>query len=181
VSVARETGAQHVREEEQLFRDFVTARQHGLLRRAWLLTGDWASAEDLVQGALLRVWPRWSRISATGQEDAYVRKVMLNLYLSGRRRRWSHEAPTADLPEVLSLDSYADVDVRVALTRAVAALPPRQRAVVVLRFVEDLSESQTADALGCARGTVKSQTSKALATLRSDPQIANLLEERPRA
>jgi RNA polymerase sigma-70 factor (sigma-E family) len=170
-----------VREDEGGFRDFVTARQHALLRRAWLLTGDWTSAEDLVQSALLRVWPRWTRISSSGQEDAYVRKVMLNVYLTGRRRRWSHEAPTADLPETPSLDGYAAVDMRVILTRAVAALPPRQRAVIVMRFVEDLSESQTAEALGCAEGTVKSQTSKALTTLRRHPQIAYLLEETHRA
>jgi RNA polymerase sigma-70 factor (sigma-E family) len=168
-------------EDERGFRDFVVARQDALLRRAWLLTGDWASAEDLVQGALLRVWPRWGRVTATGQEDAYVRKVMLNQYLSGRRRRWTREAPTAQLPEPVSPDGYSDVDVRMVLSRAVAALPRRQRAVIVLRFVEDLSELQTADALGCAAGTVKSQTSKALATLRQHKQVADLMEGTLRA
>lgn len=167
--------------EERGFRDFVVARQGALLRRAWLLTGDWASAEDLVQSALLRVWPRWGRVTASGQEDAYVRRVMLNLYLSGRRRRWTREAPTAQLPEPVAVDGYGDVDVRVVLIRAVAALPPRQRAVIVLRFVEDLSELQTAHALGCAPGTIKSQTSKALATLRQNQQVAHLLEESHRA
>ena len=170
-----------MREGEQGFREFVAARQRDLLRRAWLLTGDWAAAEDLVQSSLLRVWPRWARVSATGQEDAYVRKVMLNVYLSGRRRRWTREAPTAELPERVSDEGYADVEARVILAQVVAALPRRQRAVIVLRFVEDLSESQTADALGCAQGTVKSQTSKALATLRRHPQVANLMEETHRA
>lgn len=168
-------------EDERGFRDFVVARQGALLRRAWLLTGDWGSAEDLVQSALLRVWPRWGRVTATGQEDDYVRKVMLNQYLTARRRRWTREAPMAELPEPASADGYADVDVRVVLSRAVAALPRRQRAVIVLRFVEDLSELQTADALGCAAGTVKSQTSKALATLRLRPQVADLLEGMHRA
>jgi len=170
-----------VQEVERTFREFVDARQHHLLRRAWLLTGDWAGAEDLVQTALLRAWPRWARISATGQEDAYVRKVMLNAYLSGRRRRWNRETPTRDLPEPAQDDGYVEVDVRMCLARAVAALPPRQRAVIVLRFVEDLSESQTAAALGCAPGTVKSQTSKALTALRRHEQVAFLLEEMPRA
>ena len=170
-----------MRDAERSFRVFVVARQHQLLRRAWLLTGDWASAEDLVQTALLRSWPRWGRISATGGEDAYVRKVMLNTYLSGRRRRWTHETPTLDLPEPPPVDGYTVVDLRVSLTQAVASLPPRQRAVIVLRFVEDLSEVETAAALGCAPGTVKSQTSKALASLRHDQRVAVLLEEMPRA
>lgn len=166
-----------MRADEQSFRDYVVARQGALLRRAWLLTGDWATAEDLVQSALMRVWPRWERVTANGQEDAYVRKVMLNVYLSGRRRHWTREAPTAELPEPAPVDRDGDVDLRLVLTRAVAALPPRQRAVIVLRFVEDLSELQTAQVLGCAPGTVKSQTSKALATLRRQQQVAHLLEE----
>ena len=167
--------------EEQSFRDFVAARQGPLLRRAWLLTGDWATAEDLVQTTLMRAWRRWSRVTATGEEEAYVRKVMLNVFLTGRRRRWNGEAPTAVLPDKAPRDGYDDIDLRLVLTGAVAALPPRQRAVIVLRFVEDLSELQTARALGCSPGTVKSQTSKALASLRRHQQIAQLLKESHRA
>ncbi|MCW2673714.1 MAG: polymerase sigma24 factor [Frankiales bacterium] len=168
-------------ENERTFREFVVARERSLLRRGWLLTGDWPGAEDLVQGALLRVWPKWGRASSSGQEEAYVRKAMLNLYLSGRRRRWHAEAPVADLPERFTHDGYDEVDTRLSLTRAMASLPPRQRAVVVLRFVEDFSESQTALALNCAPGTVKSQTSKALAALRRFPDLSSLLEEHHRA
>lgn len=164
-------------DDESAFRAFVTARERSLLRRAWLLTGDWATAEDLVQTTLLRVWPRWRRISDMGQEDAYVRRTMVNLYISGRRRRWRGETPTFAVPEVAGRDGYADVDVRLALAGGLAALPPRQRAVIVLRFVEDLSEAQTAQVLACAPGTVKSQTSKALASLRRHPHIAALIEE----
>ncbi|MFN2536793.1 MAG: sigma factor, partial [Mycobacteriales bacterium] len=85
-------------ESEGTFHQFVLSRQRQLLRRAWLLTGDWAAAEDLVQGALLRVWPKWSRASRDGQGEAYVNKTILNLYLSGRRRQWTKEGPVAEPP-----------------------------------------------------------------------------------
>lgn len=170
---------------EQGFRDFVTARRRALLQRAWLLTGNWAAAEDLVQTALLRSWPRWRRVSGSGQEDAYIRTVMLHVYPSGRRRRWNAETPTGELPEPANGANQASVfdhvDLRLLLTRAMSMLPPRQRAVIVLRFVEDLSEAQTAHALGCSVGTVKSQTSKALASLRQQPQLTARLEEAPHA
>jgi len=166
-----------VRAHEVAFREFVAGRQQALLRRAWLLTGDWASAEDLVQTALLRVWPHWSRASSLGHEEAYVRAAMLNVYLTGRKRAWNRERATEHLPEPVCDDVSDVVDLRALLTRALATLPPRQRAVIVLRFVEDLSEAQTAELLGCAAGTVKSQTSKALATLRLSPALATVLEE----
>ena len=162
---------------EASFRAFVSARERALLQRAWLLTGDWAGAEDLLQGTLLRAWPRWVTITAAGHEESYVRRTMINLYISGRRRRWRREAPTLFLPEPAALDGYDDVDVRMTLMKGLADLPPRQRAVIVLRFVEDLSGAQTCAVLGCAPGTVKSQTSKALASLRRHPQVAALIEE----
>ncbi|MCW2706767.1 MAG: polymerase sigma24 factor [Frankiales bacterium] len=168
-------------DDERTSREFVRARERSLLRRGWLLTGDWAAAEDLVQGALLRVWPKWRRACSAGQEEAYVRRTMLNLYLSGSRRRWRAEAPVATLPERDAPDTYDAVDTRLTLAGAMASLPPRQRAVIVLRFVEDLSETQTALALDCAAGTVKSQTSKALAALRRFPDLSSLLEEHHRA
>ncbi|MCW2671762.1 MAG: polymerase, sigma-24 subunit, subfamily protein [Frankiales bacterium] len=169
------------READVAFRDFVLSRQRALLRSAWLLTGDWASAEDLVQASLLKVWPHWPRVVVNGQEDAYVRRVVLNTYLSSRRRAWHRERPTADVPDVESADALLGSDLRPALLTGLAALPPRQRAVVVLRYFQDLSEAQCAEALDCAVGTVKSQTSKALATLRRNPALVSLLEGADRA
>lgn len=154
------------------FEEFVATRQRGLLRAAWLLTGDWAAAEDLVQTALVRAWPHWRRLDDEPAAEAYVRRVMLNAYLSARRRRWRGETPTADLPEQPA--PAADADLRGALVDAVRRLPRRQRAVVVLRFFDDLTEAQAASVLGCSVGTVKSQTSKALAGLRRDPRLAGL-------
>lgn len=105
-----------------------------------------------------------------------MRRVVLNTYLTGRRRAWRREVPTAALPEQPSIDGLVASDLRPALVAALAALPPRQRAAIVLRYFDDLSEAQCADALGCAPGTVKSQTSKALAKLRRNSVLAGLLE-----
>jgi RNA polymerase sigma-70 factor (sigma-E family) len=150
------------------FQDYVLARRRSLLRTAWLLTGDWQTAEDLVQTALMRCYPKWSRIEP-GAADAYVRRTMVNLHASAWRRRWRGEVPTRQLPEHAALtDEYAATDERQTLLVALATLTPRQRAAVVLRYFEDLSEADTASALECSVGTVKSQTSKALAALRSN-------------
>ena len=142
---------------EQDFKDFVVGRQRSLLRSAYLLAGDWAAAEDLVQTALLRSWPHWGRLARQQGQEAYVRKVLLNAFLSGRRRRWRGEWATEVLPDRAAVPDLGGVDERTALLIALASLPPRQRAVVVLRHVDDLTERQTAAALGCAVGTVKSQ------------------------
>ncbi|MGN6253027.1 MAG: SigE family RNA polymerase sigma factor [Marmoricola sp.] len=151
------------------FDDFVATRSGHLLRTAYLLTRDHALAEDLLQTALARSWFAWSRIG--GDPEPYVRKVLVNTYASWWRRRWNGEQATDELPDHGSLDhserSAASQDLWAALGR----LPRRQRAVVVLRHVEDLSEAETAELLGCSRGTVKSQLSKALAKLRIDPSL----------
>jgi RNA polymerase sigma-70 factor (sigma-E family) len=149
------------------FQDFVLARRRALLRTAWLLTGDWHAAEDLVQTALMRCYPHWRRIAA-GNPDAYVRKAIANAHASSWRRRWHGEHPTAQLPDQADTDEYDAADSRRLLVSALGRLPARQRAVVVLRFYEDLSESDTAAALSCSVGTVKSQTAKALASLRAN-------------
>jgi len=160
------------------FRDFVAARSAALLRTGWLLTGDWFLAQDLVQDALTRTWWRWGRLRRQDCPEAYVRKVMLSVYLSWRGRRWRGEIPTGALPEVGDeRDAYAEVDMQQSVQAALAALPRRQRAVMVLRFFDDLTEVQTAEVLGCAVGTVKSQTSKALSRLRADPSLATVLAE----
>lgn len=166
------------------FDDFVATRSTRLLRTAYLLTHDRALAEDLVQTSLAKAWFAWARIE--GQPDAYVRRVMVNTYSSWWRRRWNGEEATAELPErgVGSGHRPADdvgVDDRTDLWRALARLPRRQRAVVVLRFYEDLSEAETAEVMQCSVGTVKSQASRALAKLRIDPTLApNSDEERVR-
>jgi RNA polymerase sigma-70 factor (sigma-E family) len=158
------------------FRRFVSARQRALLRTAWLLTGNWASAEDLVQTALMRSWPHWSRVGGGAGADAYVRRVMVNQALSWRHRRWRDELPTEHLPEGASPAS--DDDLSLALLAVIRQLPARQRAVVVLRYFDDLTDAQTAAILSCSVGTVKSQTAKALASMRSNPALdaADLLE-----
>ena len=151
------------------FRDYVAARQTALVRGAFLLTGDWQAAEDLVQAALVRVWPHWRRIIVDRADpDAYVRRVITNQFISGRRRRWRDEHTVAvmpDLPEVG--DAFAHADLKANLHALLLGLPPRQRAVLVLRFYHDLTEAATADVLSCTGGTVKSQTAKALASLRT--------------
>jgi RNA polymerase sigma-70 factor (sigma-E family) len=154
-------------ERDREFAAYVAARQRSLLRTAWLLSGDWAAAEDLVQTALLRTWRRWDRVAAAGDPDAYVRRVVVTGYLSARRRRWTGELPTAAPPETAAVDGYGAADLRDALGRLLPALPPGQRAVLVLRHYEDLTEAQTAAVLGCSVGTVKSQNARALARLRT--------------
>jgi RNA polymerase sigma-70 factor (sigma-E family) len=149
-----------------MFEEFVAARGQALQRFGYALTGDWALAEDLLQTALARAYPRWSRIRRDDPE-AYVRKIMVNTWSSWWRRRWRGEVPAARLPEVAGPDEASGVDRRQALRAALAQLPPRQRAVVVLRYHQDLSEAQVAAVLGISVGTVKSQAAKALATLRT--------------
>ena len=152
------------------FEAFVAGRGAALQRTAYLLCGDWALAEDLLQTALARVYPRWNRIIRDDAE-AYVRKVIVNTWSSWWRRKWRGETPTDQLPEHATTDPYADADRRDALRLALGRLPAKQRAVVVLRFHEDMSEAQVAAALGVSVGTVKSQASKALTKLRADAAL----------
>lgn len=149
------------------FEAFVSARGQALQRFGFLLTSDWALAEDLVQTAFARAHARWSRIESDAPE-AYVRKIMVNTWSSWWRRRWRGEIPAASLPDVMADDPYLNVDRRHAVRSALAGLPDRQRLVLVLRYHEDLSERQVAEVLGISVGTVKSQAAKALAKLRAD-------------
>lgn len=161
-------------DEPQGFRDYVAARQRALLRTARMLTGNQHTAEDLVQATLERVWPRWQRVARAGDPDAYVRKVLVNTYASWWRRKWRAEQPAGELPESLSgTDEFAHVDLADALRRVLPTLTPKQRAVLVLRYYDDLTEAATAEVLGCSVGTVKSQTAKALARMRlmDDPRV----------
>ncbi|GAA4716309.1 SigE family RNA polymerase sigma factor [Pedococcus ginsenosidimutans] len=159
------------------FEEYVATRGASLLHTAWLLTGDHQRAEDLVQTALGKTWPHWSHIAVSegGSYDAYVRKVMMTTYIAWWRRRWTAEYPTASLPErpasASGTPEAETTERRRDLLAALAPLPRGQRAVVVLRYFYDLSEAQTAEALGCTVGTVKSQSSRALAALRNSPAL----------
>ena len=150
------------------FDTYVHARSGALLRLAFLLTGDAHLAEDLVQTALVKVMGRWEQVTAGGDPHAYVRKVLLHTALGWRRRRWHGERPSDPLPDMGgSPDQTAVIDSRERLRRALLQLPARQRAAVVLRHYEDLSEQDVARELGCSVGTVKSQTARGLDRLRS--------------
>lgn len=151
----------------EAYAEFVRARGAALQRTSFLLTGDWALAEDLLQTALAKTYLRWDRV-VLHDPEAYVRRVLVTTYSSWWRRRWRGELPHGELPDGAGEDRWADVDARTALADALARLPRRMRAVVVLRFHEDLTEAATAEALGVSVGTVKSQTAKALAKLRAD-------------
>ncbi|MFF4795256.1 SigE family RNA polymerase sigma factor [Streptomyces sp. NPDC001276] len=152
------------------FEEFVTARGPRLLRVAWLLTGDAHLAEDLLQTVLAKVWSKWRKIGLENPE-AYVRKALVNTHMSWWQRRWRGEIPHEHerMPEGTGAgDPFDAVDLEQSLALAVRRLPPRQRAVVVLRYFEELSVQETAQLLGCHSGTVKSQAAKALQTLRAE-------------
>ena len=149
------------------FIDFVSACWLRLFRFAYVLTGDEANAEDLLQSAMERTYARWSRVSRMEAPEAYIRKLMLNALISTRRRPgWSREWPREVLPDRQLPSPDAGVVDHALLWPLVCALPERQRAVVVLRYYEDLTEAETAEALGCAPGTVKSQAHDAMRALR---------------
>jgi RNA polymerase sigma-70 factor (sigma-E family) len=148
------------------FVDFVLTRWSRLYRMAYLLTADEAAAEDLLQNAMEKTYARWPRVSRMEAPEAYVRKLMMNAVISaarrhGRRREWPRDV----LPEHTLPPEDSDVVNHVLLWPLVCALPERQRAVVVLRYYEDLTVGETAEVLGCAVGTVKSQTHDAMSTL----------------
>ncbi len=154
--------------DEPRFREFVANRQQALLRTAYLLTGDWGTAEDLVQTALTKTYLARHRIRDTDSVEAYVRATMVTTSTSWWRRRWHGERPTGHLPDPVSENDrtaeYADRD---ELWRHVLNLPARQRAVLVLRYYEDLTEAETARLLGVSVGTVKSQTARSVQALRA--------------
>lgn len=153
-------------EAETAFRDLVQSRGDALARTAYLLTGDWAKAEDLVQSALATTWSHWRSLREAGAAEAYTRRCMVRLATSWWRRKWRGEVPTGELPEAADRSPYDDADVAHTVTAALARLTPRQRAVVVLRYFDDLTEAGVAESLGVAVGTVKSTHSAALARLR---------------
>jgi RNA polymerase sigma-70 factor (sigma-E family) len=155
------------------FERFVAESTEPLVRAAYLVVGDLAEAEDLVQECLIKVASRWPRVRTMDHPRAYARRVLINLALDGSGRRVRRRGEL-ELPDALhegrdegSARELAAVDSRSELEQALAKLPPRQRAVLVLRYFEDLSEADTAAALGCSLGTVKSTASRALTRLQS--------------
>lgn len=155
---------------DEAFSAFVTDRSRHLLQAAYLLTGDQHRAEDLLQTALTRCYLRWDAIEGTDPEG-YVRRTMVNAHIDWWRRKPWREVPTEALPETALPDSTQDQAVRDAVLGALATLSRRQRAVVVLRYYEDLSEAEIARVLGCSAGTVKSAASRAMAKLRDAPGL----------
>ena len=156
-------------DRDEAFEAYVAGRRRALLRAAWLLTGDWHLAEDLVQTALAKAYLAWRRID---EPDAYVRRVLVTTYVTWWRRRWNGEQPTDELPDTAA--DAVDADLRRQVRDVLRTLPRRQRAVVVLRYFEDLTEAETAAALGCSVGTVKSQHARAMARLRTSAGLADL-------
>ncbi|HEX2315116.1 MAG TPA: SigE family RNA polymerase sigma factor [Thermomonospora sp.] len=159
-------------EARESFGRFVEARSASLMRLAYVLAGDQHAAEDLLQTVLARTAARWRHVRDS--PEAYVRRALYNEQVNRWRRR-GREASVAAPPERAVGDRSDEVELRLALERALLALPPRKRAVLVLRYFEDLPEGQVAEILGCSVGTVRSQTHKAIARLR---EIVPALEVR---
>jgi RNA polymerase sigma-70 factor (sigma-E family) len=173
-AVSHLAGPGHDFGEQNGFRDYVAARSRSLLRTAYLLTGNLADAEDLVQAALAKTYVAWDRIEDRGALDGYVRRAMVNTHISWWRRRRLEEFPTDEIPDQPIADPSGHSDLQDSLRRAIDRLPQRMRAAVVLRFYEDMTEAEVADVLGVSLGTVKSTVSRAVAKLRID---AELLED----
>jgi RNA polymerase sigma-70 factor (sigma-E family) len=153
------------RDEE--FREFARSRAAPLHRSAYLLCGDWHLAHDLVQDTLVKAYRHWHRVQQADSSDAYIRRILLNEARQRWRRR-DNAMPVANVThEAAVLDATDDIVRRAGLLQALLTLPLRQRATVVLRYLEGMTERETAAALGCSEGTVKSQTSRALTSLRT--------------
>jgi RNA polymerase sigma-70 factor (sigma-E family) len=153
------------------FDDFVTRRGPALLRFAYALTSDTGLAEDIVQQALIKAHRRWSTVANAEHPEAYVRRAVLNEYLSFRRRRSSTEV-VGSVPDRARHDVTDELAARDLMWRALARLPGRQRSVLVLRYYEGLPDGEIAALLGCREGTVRSLAARAFAILRRHPELA---------
>jgi RNA polymerase sigma-70 factor (sigma-E family) len=152
-------------EDAAEFREFVRGRFEPLRALAYVTCGDWQAAEDAVAGALANLYLRWSKVTTP---DAYARTMVVRAAIHEKRRPWRRERPVGDaLPDVAGPDPSSEVDERLRLAAALRHVPKRQRAVLVLRFLEGLSVEETAEILGCRPGTVKSQSARGLDTLRA--------------
>lgn len=153
-----------MRGRDQEFAEFFSARFEGARRIAYAMCGSWPDAEEIAQSAFVKMYARWPKIRIE-TVDAYLRTVLTRVFLDTKRRGRAREQVVAELPETIAPPDAGPAE-RLALRAALLAVPPGQRAVLVLRFVADLSIPQVAEILGCTAGTVKSQTARGLATLR---------------
>jgi RNA polymerase sigma-70 factor (sigma-E family) len=161
------------------FEAYLALRLPALLRYALMLTGDPHLAEDVVQETMVRAHVHWRRVQRADLPDRYVKRMVTNTYLGWRRGGWFRRAvPVADVPERSVPDQAESSAVRQELWQRLTALPPRQRAAVVLRYYEDLDDTAIADVLGCSVSTVRSQISRALATLRAGAEHGEPLTHR---
>ncbi|TCC51067.1 SigE family RNA polymerase sigma factor [Kribbella capetownensis] len=158
-------------DRDAAFQVYFAARSDAMRGTAYLLCGDWHRAEDLVQQTFTKIYLVWHRIQRHEAMDSYTRQTLVRTFLSERRRGWFRHESVGPLPTDQAAPSGDRADERLVLLEALAKVPPRQRAVLVLRYWEDLSVEQTAAMLDCSAGTVKSQAARGLATLRG------LLEE----
>lgn len=149
------------------FVDFVRRRGDHHLRTAVLLTGNWHTAEDLVQSCLARLYRAWPRLDTSSEPDAYLRRILVNTYRSWWRARWRREIPRAELPDLLAPGDVGEAGaVAEDVRNALAKLPVRQRTALVLRFFADLPESEVAGLMGCSVGSVKTHTHRGLRAMR---------------
>lgn len=153
------------------FRDYVRLRSRALLRTAYVLTGNLADAEDLVQSALAKTYLAWDRIEDRGALDGYVRRAIVNTHISLWRRRRLQEYPTDELPDQAVADHATSSDLQETIRQAVDRLPQRMRAAIMLRYFEDMTEAEVAEVLGVSLGTVKSTVARAVAKLRIDADL----------
>jgi RNA polymerase sigma-70 factor (sigma-E family) len=154
---------------DQEFGEFMRNRASPLHQSAYLLCGDWHLAHDLVQDTLVKTYQHWARVRQADSPDAYVRRILLN-EARGRWRRRERTATVSRFPEEcepVAPDTTEEIARRAGLLQALHALPLRQRATIILRYMEGMSERETAAVLGCSEGTVKSQSARALGTLRN--------------
>lgn len=157
-----------MRSDRSDFHDFIAPRLDSLRRLAYVLSHDWHRADDLVSDCIIKVLRSWPRIDAMEDPNAYLHRVLINTWLDERRTfRRRRESPSDALPDTVRTDHQRAIVERVTILAQISKLPKRRRAVVVLRFYCDMSVEQTAQILGCSTGTVKSQTARALDTLRT--------------
>jgi RNA polymerase sigma-70 factor (sigma-E family) len=166
--------------EEREYIEYVTARLPALRRLAYVLSGDAHRADDLVQQTITALFVRWRKIRTVAHLDRYVRSMLVHTFIDERRLAWAKVRLFHEIPEQAAPVDHGFED-RTVLHAALAQVPRRQRAVLVLRFIYDLSVSEVAESLGCSEGTVKSQTSRGLTTLRKllgERQLAAFAQER---
>jgi RNA polymerase sigma-70 factor (sigma-E family) len=153
--------------EATAFTEFMSARSTSLFRTAYLVVGDHQLAQDLLQESMIKTYMAWPRLRDPSKAEAYARKAIITTAISWRRRRSFHERPTDPLPDTAQPDGEDDATTHASLVAQLRTLPPRQRAAIVLRYYEDLSEAQTAEVMGCSVGAVKSQVSTGLGRLQA--------------